>query len=307
MDKSYTNDTTVKRNKRMTRIPSMYSMVKLTTKDRSYTTDTGRVQNNIRSWTCKDVVQWLTMNYFDKEVIKNFKRSKIDGAALLSLDLDKLKTDLGVTRIGQQKRLMILIWSNSTDYNNGHSKSKSNSNVLTSAHIITVLYHRNVNDYSEGTVHRLFFNSVPTYRDFIQQLSKQLSTKYMLSSKSIFYYDEQDKMVYVNNSKSWYSYMEMRESDPSIMLEISTINNEYSLLDMMDCYALVTDNSSNILYCNSKLRSVLSDSTSTKYSDIICTESNTIIGSNCTVAINNIQTVPTIVSPDCTVYLYIIT
>lgn len=292
-------------SERMTRIPSVYSLVKLSTKERSYTSNTYRVNSSIHLWSCKDVVQWLRVNYFDKDVIKRFKKSKVDGAALLGMTVDRLKTDYGVTKVGQQKRIMMLICSDSRD-TGGHFKSKSNSSICTATHIITVLYHKTAvvtprtNDSSEGTVHRLFFNHVPTYRDFIQQLNKQLS-----NIKHVFYYDEQGNIIYVNNSESWYNYMDLRDRDSSVMLEVSSY--DYTLLDCMDIYILVTDTDDSIVHCNTKLQSIVGDCTGTKYSTVICSQTNTILSTNGPVSISNIQTIPTSISSETVVYTHLIT
>lgn len=285
-----------KLSKKMNRIPSMYSIVKLSsTKNRSYTTDRGTL-NSVRLWTNKDVVQWLKMNYFDKDIIRCFKKSKIDGSSLLTMTIDKLKSVYGVSKVGHQKRIMMLICSD-TDDSSGHLKSKSNSSLNTMSCIISVLYH-STNDVSEGIVHRLFFEHMPTYRDFMQHVNRKLS-----NIRYVFYYDEDDRLTYVNSSESWYNYMEVRNRDSTIMLEISA--HDYSLLDQMDAYILVTNDIDEVVYCNSKLRTIVpSKYTQLHYKDIFCSDTNMLME---TVSISKVQTVPTVLSSDITVYMRIMT
>lgn len=279
----------------MVRIPSVYSMVRSSTvKGRSYTADIGYRQSNVKNWSNKDLLEWLRLGHFDEKVIKRVKKTKLTGEELLTMTMDRLVSEYGVYKIGQQKRIMQLICPvDETDYSNSRSKSKSNSSIPTTGCIITVLHHRTA-DHTEGTVHKLLFSYIPTYRDFTLQINKELT-----NIKSVFYYDRQGVLQTIYNSETWYEYMTSREKDPSIMLEIDTY--DYSLFDSMDAYILVVDAADTVQYCNSKLRTIVQCTLPCKLDTVV--SEDCILTVDGRLRINSLHTVQFTSGRDRTVYI----
>lgn len=64
----------------------------------------------VEDWSVGDVCDWLQAQGFARYVA-SFARENIDGDVLLELTLEELKDELGVTSLGDRKRLFEAISS----------------------------------------------------------------------------------------------------------------------------------------------------------------------------------------------------
>ncbi|EGO02306.1 hypothetical protein SERLA73DRAFT_28665, partial [Serpula lacrymans var. lacrymans S7.3] len=56
-------------------------------------------------WSVDEVVEWLTSKGFGNDVVDKFVEQEISGDVLLELDINLLKTEIGIQAFGKRMRI----------------------------------------------------------------------------------------------------------------------------------------------------------------------------------------------------------